>query len=265
MKDSFKVVAYLGAGHQQVWLGKAIKGFQRHGVQVVPTVRNEPVKCDLAIVWGTRKKGVIDYQVKNGGRTLVLERGYYRDRFVYTAFGLDGLNGEANFGNKGMDSARWEKHGVTLEDWRQEGKYILIAGQVPGDMSCAAVDLKKFYGGLVNHIRKLTDFPVKFKNHPMARTSLKPDGVEGTNEVEGAACIIAYSSNLVLDGVLKGIPGITYSPVSMAWDVTGHSFTGLEDLVRPVRNQWVYDLAYSQWTGDEIEKGKAWEHLRNVF
>ena len=27
------------------------------------------------------------------------------------------------------------------------------------------------------------------------------------------------------------------------------------------RNQWAYNLAYTQWTREEMEEGKAWSHL----
>jgi hypothetical protein len=60
-----------------------------------------------------------------------------------------------------------------------------------------------------------------------------------------------------------GVPCITLHEKAMSWEVTRHDFTQLDDLWYPDRTQWAHDLAYAQWSPQEIEDGSAWDHLRH--
>jgi hypothetical protein len=50
---------------------------------------------------------------------------------------------------------------------------------------------------------------------------------------------------------------------SMAWDMARHEITLKR--ITPNRDQWLYDLAYKQWTLEEIAAGEAWEHLKKRY
>jgi hypothetical protein len=50
-------------------------------------------------------------------------------------------------------------------------------------------------------------------------------------------------------------------PGSMAWDVTEHDLSRIEFPIKPDRDQWAANLAYTQWTMDEMARGWAWAHL----
>jgi predicted transcriptional regulator len=42
----------------------------------------------------------------------------------------------------------------------------------------------------------------------------------------------------------------------MAWDVTTHDLKSPP--IRPLREAWAHDLAWTQWTLHEIAEGDAW-------
>jgi hypothetical protein len=50
------------------------------------------------------------------------------------------------------------------------------------------------------------------------------------------------------------------SPVSMAWPMASHNLR--EPVRTPDRSQWAYNLAYRQWTLEEIASGEFWETVR---
>ena len=63
--------------------------------------------------------------------------------------------------------------------------------------------------------------------------------------------------------MINGIPVVAMDPGSMAWGVARHDVT--MDFYMPDRRQWLYDLAYKQWTIEEVENGNAWEHLKQRY
>ena len=57
---------------------------------------------------------------------------------------------------------------------------------------------------------------------------------------------------------------LTYIILILIIGCAAPDFYSLEDIENPKlgeRKQLLYDLAYTQWTKEEIEQGKPWEHL----
>ena len=90
--------------------------------------------------------------------------------------------------------------------------------------------------------------------------------------------MVAYNSNTLTQSVLEGIPSFCFDPASMAapvclkpkvlghqnlfhWSTDPESFLPSDK----ARGQWLNDLAYTQWTLDEIKNGAAWEHLKHAI
>lgn len=98
--------------------------------------------------------------------------------------------------------------------------------------------------------------PVKFRPHPLDRTNQKP--VPGAETIKGdlcaclesAAMVITYNSNLAVDSWVNGVPAIAEDKGSMAFGVNSDT-----------RERWAYDLAWRQWSMDEISSGFALSHL----
>ena len=81
-----------------------------------------------------------------------------------------------------------------------------------------------------------------------------------------AKCIYTYSSTSGIDAMLAGKPVIAESPVSMVYDLAGHGVKDIKKLKEPKdRQQWFNDLAYRQWTLEEIRKGEAWEFIKSTI
>jgi hypothetical protein len=80
-------------------------------------------------------------------------------------------------------------------------------------------------------------------------------------DLKGAHAIVTFNSNAAVDAVIAGIPAFAMDQGSMAWDVTEHDLARIEQPIRPDRDQWAAELAYTQWTQDEMARGWAWHHL----
>lgn len=244
-------------------------GLDRHGIDLDYFHGEcDPNKYDIAVMWGGRFVRERQQMIDAGKDYLIMERGYFNDRFAWTSIGWNGLNGEADFNNHNMPWDRWNAIGAKLGLWKDGGEYVLVTGQVPGDMSVQGMNLNRQYADIAEKIRKHTDLPIVFKPHPLRPEMAGPEGCRvfrGSMDdaLKRAALCVTINSNSAVDAVLAGVPTITLDKKSMAWDVTSHTIDGknVKSPYKPQRYQWAANLAYTQWTLDEMREGLPWEHL----
>lgn len=248
------VVYHQGMNHQGEWAARMSDGLRRHDVPHVLRRVGEAVETDVAVCWGWRIGGRLRDQGKD---VLVAERGYVGDRFHWTSLGWNGLNGRADFRNKGMDGDRWRRHFADLmRRWTDREGPTVIMGQVPNDTALAGVN----YQAWLNETAAALPGAL-FRPHPRApkvRCGL-PLAEGSLDEVlEKAGRVVAYNSNSATDAVLAGVPTVAIDRGAMTWAVTGHE---IDDTRRPDRTQWANDIAWTQWAPEEISRGDAWEHI----
>jgi len=247
-----------GLAHQERWTAAFCEGLKQHGIQPEHLPTTKWKQSDVAVVWGERLRQIAETYTDN---TLVIECGYFRDRLSYASLGWNGLNNRADFCNKNSPPDRWQKHGVPVRDWKEGGEYVLILGQVPGDYSHRHADINAFYSDAIRGLSHI-GLPVVFRPHPLSRGTVKGCILDTSESLEAAldsaALAVTFNSNSGVDAVLRGVPTITMDKGAMAWDVTGHTY---ETPPTPDREQWLNDLAYCQWTEQELREGAAWQHL----
>lgn len=233
---------------------------------------------DVAVVFGVYKKAVdfskyrgkvIEEQKKLKKDTIVLETGYIKrgdGPENYYAAGFNGLNGRADFKNENSPSDRFEKLGIELSPWtlNEHGK-ILLCGQVPWDASVQNINMADWILDMAHIIQQVTRREISFRPHPLAKLpSIR--GLEYSTEppeeaIRKSFAVVTYNSNTAVESVIEGVPAFSFDPGSMAYEVTSHDISDLRDPYMPDRTQWANNLAYAQWTPDEMRKGETWRHL----
>ena len=223
---------------------------------------------DVAVVFGVYKSKVpisyprgkvIQRQRQNNRDVLVLETGYINrgdgENHHYAA-GFNGLNGRADFKNKNMPGDRFFSLGIEVKPYR-EGKNIVLCGQVPWDASVDHTDHIQWLSDAFRLIRMNSGRPVIVRHHPNvsrpARTFLE--------DISDAYAVVTFNSNSGVEALIEGVPVFAFDEGSMCWPVCNKSFGVLSSPARPDREQWLNDLAYAQWTPDEMKEGLAWKHL----
>ena len=81
------------------------------------------------------------------------------------------------------------------------------------------------------------------------------------DDFSNAHCVVTYNSNTAVEALLEGIPVFAHDQGSMCWQVANKSLISVDVPNRPDRNSWLNDLAYAQWTLQEMRNGEAWRHL----
>lgn len=234
---------------------------------------------DVAVVFGVHKSRirqswprgkVISQQRAKNLDVVVLETGYINrgdgENHHYAA-GFNGLNGRADFRNKNMPAERWQKLGIKLNHFKR-GDKILLCGQVPWDASVEGSDHLAWLEETAWALKLKTQKPVIFRPHPLA--DLKPmKGCEHSRrhlaeDLKEAHAVVTFNSNTGVDALLAGKPVFTADHGSMVWSVSGHDIKDIDEPKYPPDRdlaQWAFDLAYTQWTPEEMRKGLAWQHL----
>jgi len=246
-----------------------VDGMRRHGVNVEMRLVKDAERCDVAVMWGVKKAAIRTA----ASRSLILERGYVGDRFHFTSVGWDGLNGLA-WRPEGMPGDRWGRYFADrMKPWREaRGKYVLVMGQVPGDASLRGMDTHQWAFRVVQAL-KAARLEARVRRHlkdptPSVRMSRRlADARRAYYETRpwedalaDAAWVVAYNSNSAVESVLDGVPTVTLDRGTMAYPVTDH-----DPVKAPTahdRTQWAHDLAYAQWTIDEMASGDAWDYIK---
>lgn len=244
------------------------QGLAVHGIAAEQSAPPRYRPCDLSITWGHKMDHVLNGQRGNNLPYLILEHGYFGDRNTNISCGFNGLNRDAEFHNACSPPDRWEKHGAgRMKPWRTDGEFVLVCGQVVGDRSLIRCPDYPAWIAKACEAAKVYGLPVYFRPHPKFAGFQAPvpirTGVPLDQELERAAAAVCWNSNSAVEAVLAGVPTVVCDPGSMAWPVCAHGLGA--PLIRPDRQQWVHDLAYAQWTLDELASGAAWAHLRQHF
>jgi hypothetical protein len=247
--------------------------------ELVKDWKYEP--SEIAVIFGVYKskvpisfpRGEIFRQQRSKNKdVIVLETGYINrgdGLNHHYAAGFNGLNGRADFRNQGMPDDRVmilrRQYGLRCLDWRKDGNHILLCGQVPWDASVDHVDYPSWLHFTAGQIKHRSDRPVIFRPHPQAKMSLA--GCEQSRkatlleDLENCWAVVTFNSNSSVESIIEGVPAFTFDAGAMAKGVANHWLDQIESPQMPDRHQWLADLAYAQWTLEEMKEGKAWAHL----
>lgn len=250
---------------------------------------NKIIDCDLAVIWAilwqNKNRKIIwnAYKQKNIP-IIVLEVGGLK-RNVTWKVGLNGINNDAKWANENSPPNRWDKLGIQLSPWKTDGDYIVICGQ--NDQSGAwpsGLKTETYIYDTVQKIRQHTQREIVIRPHPRARFNTNkiqnhfsnisisiPQQYTGTYDdfdfdkvISKAWAVVSYNSNPGIEAIIKGIP-VFCDQSSLASPVGNLDLSMIETPLRPDRKQWCYDIAYTEWTKDEIQQGLPWARLQKTF
>lgn len=274
-----RVVIYIrqGAGfvHQSEWLNAFAEGVRKDGHQVIIQRGYNYFPGHVAVMWGANPIGdaVRKKVVAAGGDYIELERAYLGNQVGHASAGINGHGGLAQHVPGDMPGDRFEKLEFPLLPWSAKGKLHLIIGQVSSDASLAGVRIDKWYNQMVEDIRANMKTKgknaeqISFRAHPIyadrGGVAPRPNGILGIagklcDILEKAKCVYTYSSTVGVDAIMAGRPVYAESEMSMV-----RQFSGITK--EPDREQWAWNLAYSQWLLEEYSDGTAWGHLKQII
>ncbi len=202
------------------------------------------------------------------GKHLVIERGFiHRDRYYMVGWG--GLNGRADFQNEYSPGDRFAELNVQVAPWRTDGRHIVLCGQIPWDAAVQFSNHVKWCRRTASTLVKLSDRPVVFRPHPLQPTAVSMDSIPVEishkptlqDDLVDAWAVVTFNSNAGVEATLAGVPAFVSDIGAMGYSLLNKKLSALAAPAMPDRKQWLFDLAYTQWTLDEMASGRAIIHL----
>lgn len=263
------------------------KGIKRSGHEV--TLYNERdyrgVQADVAVFYGLEgntPRIFRDYQRE--ARAAYIDLGYWgrvRPDNKWEGFHKISINDRhptAYFQRVAHGAERIEKFNLRLAPWNTSARFpeegghkpILLAGM--GDKGAAAegFEPEEWERWAIGKIREVTKRIIIYRPKPswkMARPikgqsilySSPKDPIEEV--LPQCHAVVTHHSNAAIDGLIMGIPCFVVKGAAVPMGST--DIKQIEDPVRPDgREQWLNDLAYTQWSVDEMRSGAAWQGLK---
>lgn len=155
------------------------------------------------------------------------------------------------------DGKRFRKLALQIKPWRRAGKHVVVACQ-----SAHFMRLSDYYGDwtadTVTALAKVTNRPVRLR---LWSGDKEKSSSTLHNDLEGAHCLVTWSSCAAVTALLAGIPVICTGPSACA-PMSG-ALDDPENLPMPDREKWAAVLADQQFSMDEMRSGKAWAMLND--
>lgn len=233
---------------------------------------------DIDVIWSVLWRGrmsgnkpIWESAKKINRPIIVLEVGALHRGKTWKV-GINGVNRDAYFGPTGNDKTRANNLQLTLHPWSTKGETILIACQHRDSGQWNGKDYDKWLADTVESIKNHTHKQILLRPHPrylatqyrftndkQVRLQI-PKKIKSTYDdfdfnLENICAVFNYSSNPGVKAAMQGIP-VFVSPSSLAWDVSNKDVRNLNNLQFPERQQWINDLAYTEWFIDEIASGE---------
>lgn len=193
---------------------------------------------------------------------------------------------------------------LQIKPWDDNGDYVLLCLQKIGDSSLNHL-YKKYntdtawqaytlwLKDTLDEIRRNTDRKIVIRPHPnnmrpqvryFSELASKYTNVVMSSNFEyngsvtmapsgglkkdilDSKCVIVFSSLTAVESIFNGKPTYTLDPSSVASPIARSNLHHIETAWQPVdRQQWLNDMSYAQWTGEEIQRGDPWPTLQSLF
>lgn len=249
--------------------------------------------------WKAREKGhhPVRTSVANTAQCFVcietplLSRQVFENN-TYFRVGVNGfLNGDAVWHSENKSADRFTTMGLNWSGWQDRSRLtnnspIVIAMQLAGDASMRYNDVNEWCVDTVRTIRQHTDRPIKIRFHPAVNDRSWADYVDTfrhinfgsygnvifsngrtatlQQDLDNAWCVVAYSSGISIDAIYHGVPVIACDQANFAWNISSKFVEAVNSpylASSEIVQQWLWNLAWCQWSAQEMQSGQVWLHL----
>lgn len=255
-----------------------ITALQARGHGIVTNSLDADAAVIWSMLWAGRMRGNQDifqhYRARNRP-VIVLEVGCLR-RGVLWKVGINGVSSWQYLAT-GNGSARLSMLGMTLQPWQQHrGSDIIICLQRTQSHQWHGMpDQQQWISDVVHEVRRHTDRPIVVRPHPrqrlrcilpdceiqtpMPRTDTYDD-FDFDAALKRAWAVINFNSHPGTQSVIQGIPAFV-DQSSVAAPVANLDLAAINDPCMPDRETWFENLAWTEFSVDEIRRGMPLDRL----
>jgi len=267
-------------------------GVRAAGDEVEFVTTNSLVPAELAVMQGfvhndissphlQLRKRILD----NNKNTVVIDSNLFQFANpslsnYYLRYSLNGIFPTTGFYfDNNIDTTRWEtiskKLNISLQDYRTNGKYILICLQRVDGWSMCGNNIQIWLDKTVKIIKSCTTKTIVVRKHPGDKNQDKiimPQGVRVSknqslaDDLASAWATVTFNSSPGVASLIQGVPVFVTDPIperSQVWPVCNTDLTTINAPVLHDRENWIHKLCQSHWNDDEIVSGEAWKFMKS--
>lgn len=237
--------------------------------------------ADVVCMVGVKSRKLYQAHWRAGIHTVYLDKGYTRHSssggvrsWEYWRVAVDAHHPTHYLPNLKSAHDRVTRLGLEFKPWRETGKHIVFAG--------SSAKYHEFYGlkeptsyarKIIRRLQQLTTREIVYRPKPSWKDAVAIDGTVYSqggsimDVLQDAWALVTHGSNACFEATLAGIPSIVLGD-AVARPIAS---TEVEDIENPrlasdeERQNWLANLAYCQWTQDELASGEAWKHIRPLI
>lgn len=274
-----KVICYANrnAGRSSTIARAMVQGFRKHGHAAEMHLRYEGIKGDLAVGYGWNLKRVFAKYKDRARGFLYVDLGFWDRKPAHNPRGgyhkvcvsswcpVDTML-------KGCPPNRWRALGRELQAPPTDGESIIVAGMSSKSAAHHELYAEQWERAAIGALREHTDAPIIYRPKPSWDGATNITGAlldydEPLPEVlRTARALVTHHSNAAVDAVLAGVPHYCERGVGSVLSVKR-----LTDVLHAqpqpeaVRAQFLYDVAYLQWTPAEMASGLMWDYYKGLL
>lgn len=217
------------------------------------------ISADVALMYGWKHAG----SMKRYRNYAYFDIGYWRRESFYRF----SLNGWSPTLKRGMPSDRFDSLGLTIKPWRTAGDEIVVAGSTAKACREHGMGYQEWEREAV---RKLKGMGKRVVYRPKPN-DLSAQPIPGaimdrrpiSEALENCWAWVTHHSNSAVDALLAGVPVHCETGVASHFSIPMESLADPE--LRDGREQFLYDVAWLQWTLEEMRSGEIWKHIRSML
>lgn len=255
-------------------------GAERMGYEVTrkgPEQYPGEPEADIAAFYGLRD-GLLqimrDY-VDDGKVALQVDLGYWSrtEGGRYDGFHKISVNSHhptAYFQNIKHPPDRWNHHEIEPRPWFHDGEWFLMAGMSEKAAWVCGLLPEEWERETAAMLQNHSPRGIIYRHKPSWKGNSSIPGTmastkdrELNDDIDRAYAIVTHHSNVGVDALIRGIPVLTVEGVASA---LGRKPTPELERYFPAdeqRQQFLNDIAYTQWKPSEMASGAAWAHFRD--
>lgn len=154
-----------------------------------------------------------------------------------------------------------------LKPWDTSGKNILICAPNSGGLNMHYSDYSEdeWINAIIRKIKKFSNKNIIVRKRTRSRAVRTGiDSLQYILKTKSIFVTVVFNSNAAIESICSGIPVITLGP-NAASSISSCFLSEIENpLYSEDREKWLRHLSYSQFSGEEIQNGKAWELLNQA-
>lgn len=211
-------------------------------------------------------------------RAVYVDLGYWgrREGGRYSGYHKVSINARhpsAYFREPQHNGRRFDRFKIRVRPWEESagaraGGHVLIAGMGAKGAAAEGYAPQVWERAAVAELKRYTSREIVYRPKPsdplaspIAGTLYSPKDRTLEEELANCWAVVTHHSNVAVDALLAGIPCFCWGGVARSMSLQDLAHIEIPYLPN-WRYQWACDIAWQQWSIEEMRRGDPWAYLR---